>query len=213
MNDIRAKYDRLAAQFSTASYANLGFYMRYRFELAVDWKPKLCPGDRVIEVGCGDGHLAELFVRNGFRYTGLDLSPQMVGVTQGRLDALDRETDCFVADVNHWRPTGEADAVIGYMRSFFAYVNEPSILLARLARHVRKKIIVDLDPRRTSIADATTMLRKAGFRHVEWRPFLVPNSRRMPVSVLRLMSLCEGLPVVRSVPLRWKFHVLLKGEV
>jgi hypothetical protein len=46
--------------------------MRRRLILAATWGKALHVGDSVVEFGCGDGYLAQLFVQEGFHYRGLD---------------------------------------------------------------------------------------------------------------------------------------------
>ena len=55
------KYNLVAKDFSIKEYANLPFYMQHHFDIAINWETKLVPGGRVLELGCGDGYLVELF--------------------------------------------------------------------------------------------------------------------------------------------------------
>jgi len=112
------------------------------------------------------------------------------------------------------RMSQPVDAVVSYMRAFFTYVRDPLAVLKQLRPYVCKKIIIDLEPRRAiSIKDAVEIVKKAGFENVRWRPFFVPEDKRLPKQLLKSLVACETIPVLRSVPLRWKFHVVLKGEV
>jgi len=70
MSDLVTKYDRLAEKFAEREYANLRFYMQRRLTIATTWGRPLEPGDSVLELGCGDGYLAQLFVQNGLHYSG-----------------------------------------------------------------------------------------------------------------------------------------------
>lgn len=213
MTDPISKYDRLSERFAEKSYANLEFYMHHRFVLTVTWGTPLQRGDAILELGCGDGYLAQLFVQNGFHYCGVDISPKMVEAANQRLQAAGLSGKFLVADVNQLALSEPYDAVIAYMRTFFAYVRDPLIVLRKLRPFVRKKIIVDLNPRQDiSLADGIAMLQAAGFRRITWRSFFVPKEKRLPDWVLKTMIACEGIPLVRSIPLRWKFHCLLKGE-
>jgi len=98
--------------------------------------------------------------------------------------------------------------------SFFTFIRDLVILLQRVRPYIRKRIIVDLNPRgRITIPNAMDMLKTAGFQNIAWRPFFVPVTMKLPAAALRTLSVCESVPVLRSLPLRWKFNVLLKGEV
>lgn len=213
MSNYAAKYDRLAEGFSERTYTNLEFHAFRRFIVATRWGRSLEPGDSILELGCGDGYVAQYLAQYGLRYRGVDISANMVAASERRLHESGLHADFVVADVRYLQLPEPFDAVVSYMGSFFAYVDEPLAVLERLRPYVRKKIIVDLSPRhKVSLQSGLTMLRQAGFRHVTWRPFFVPQERPLPAWVLRLLVFCEDIPWLRTIPLRWKFHCLLKGE-
>lgn len=188
--------------------------MRRRLILAATWGKALHVGDSVVEFGCGDGYLAQLFVQEGFHYRGMDISRRMVAVAERRLSAADLTANFLTVDVDEVTLTEPVDAVVSYMGAFFTFIHDPLTLLQRIRPYIRKKIIVDLNPRgRITIPNAMDMLKTAGFQNIAWRPFFVPVTVKLPAAALRTLSLCEGVPVLRSLPLRWKFNVLLKGEV
>lgn len=99
------------------------------------------------------------------------------------------------------------------MRTFFHYIKDLLNVFRRLKPFVRKKLIIDFNPRKDlSIKETMMLLKEMDFWHVNWRLFLVPQSKRLPKWCLKVWSACERVPIVRSFPLRWKFHCLLKGE-
>lgn len=207
------KYDRVADGFAERSWANLEFDMGHRFALATGWGAAIDPGDSVLEFGCGDGYLAQLFAQSQRSYHGIDQAPQMVLMAQRRLAQAGLKAEFAVADVQEYSLAAPVDAVVSYMGAFFTFVPDPLSLLRRLRPQVRKKIILDLNPRgRTDLASAIRMLEAAGFDHVTWRPFLVPMSVKLPQAALAVLASMEVVPLLRSLPLRWKFDVLLKGE-
>src|SRR5207249_9607257 len=105
------------------------------------------------------------------------------------------------------------DAIVSYMGAFFTFVQDPLSLLQRVRPRIRKKIILDLNPRgRIDLTSAIEMLKAAGFRKVTWRPVFVPVSVKLPDLALKVLALSEEIPIVRSLPVRWKFNVLVKGE-
>lgn len=213
MTRVRDKYNRLAEGFAEDSYANLEFYMRHRLNLVKRWGSPLHQGDSILELGCGDGYLAQLFAESGFQYWGMDISPRMVGAAERRLQGSGLSARFLVSDVNEVSLPGSYDAVVSFMRTFFSYVRDPMTTLGALRHYVRKKLVIDLDPRHDcSIQKAIRIMEGTGFRNVVWRPFFVPQGRRLPLWLLKALIGCEGIPVVRSLPLGWKFHCLLKGE-
>jgi SAM-dependent methyltransferase len=208
------KYNSFAEGFAERTWANLAFDMRRRFILATAWGETLEVGDSVVEFGCGDGYLAQLFVQEGFHYQGLDISPRMVAVAERRLAAAELTASFLAMDVDQVSLTEPVDAAVSYMGAFFTFIKDPLTLLQRVRPYVRKKIIVDLNPRgHITIPNAMNILKTAGFQNIGWRPFFVPVTMKLPATALRTLSVCESVPVLRSLPLRWKFNVLLKGEV
>ena len=208
------KYNDLAEGFAEQTWANLAFDMRRRLVLTTTWGKALHAGDSVVEFGCGDGYLAQLLVQEGFDYRGLDISPRMVAAAESRLSRAKLTASFLAVDVDQVSLTQPVDAAVSYMGAFFTFIDDPLTLLRRIRPYIRKKIIVDLNPRgRVTIPNAMDMLKTAGFQNIDWRPFFVPVSMALPVAALRTLSLCENVPVLRSLPLRWKFNVLLKGEV
>jgi SAM-dependent methyltransferase len=207
------KYNSFAKGFAERTWANLAFDMRRRFILATTWGKPLEVGDSLVEFGCGDGYLAQLFVRDGFRYRGLDISPAMVAMAQQRLAAAELTARFIEVDIDQFSLTQPIDAAVSYMGAFFSFIHDPLILLQRVRPYIRKKIIVDLNPRgQITILQAMDMLKTAGFKNIAWRPFFVPVTMKLPEAALKTLSVCESVPVLRSLPLRWKFNVLLKGE-
>jgi SAM-dependent methyltransferase len=209
-----AKYNDLADGFAERTWANLAFDMRRRLILTTTWGKALYAGNSVVEFGCGDGYLAQLLVQEGFHYRGLDISPKMIAAAERRLLGAERAFSFMEADIDRVSLTEPVDAAVSYMGAFFTFIRDPLTLLQRIRPHIRKKIIVDLNPREhITIPNAMDMLQTAGFRNVAWRPFFVPVATKLPAAALKTLSLCEGMPVLRRLPLRWKFNVLLKGEV
>jgi len=207
------KYDLLADGFAERTWANLRFEMQRRLALSITWGSRLNAADSVLEFGCGDGYLAQLFVKSGLSYRGMDRSPKMIVMAERRLMAVGLKARFEVSDVSDLSLTEPVDAIVSYMGTFFTFVQEPLTLLRRVRPRIRKKIILDLNPRgRIDLASAIAVLQAAGFRKVTWRPVFVPTSVKLPDFALRALTLSEEIPVVRNLPIRWKFNILLKGE-
>jgi SAM-dependent methyltransferase len=210
---LMKKYDQIAEGFAEHSYANLPFDMHRRFTIATTWGGPLPPGDSVLELGCGDGYLAQFFVQQGLCYRGVDISPRMVTMAEQRLREAGSKAEFVVTDVSQMPLSEPFDVVVSFMGAFFTYVSNPLSVLTQFRPYIRKKIILDLNPRgNIPVRAAIEMLRKAGFRNIAWRPFFVPSAKKLPTSMLKMLVVCESIPVLRSFPLSWKFLCLLKGE-
>jgi SAM-dependent methyltransferase len=169
-------------------------------------------GGSVLELGCADGFSTECMARSGLLVTGVDASPEMLAAASSRFRAAGLDSNFLQADVNLWEPDASFDVVLGQMFTFFCYVTDPVATLTRLAGHALMKLLVDVDPRLTSIDEAVAAVRAAGFPSVTWRPFFVPQSRRLPPIALRALRVAERTPIARDAILRRKFQVVVKGE-
>lgn len=207
---LAGKYDRLAPTYSTR-YRDPGAIACRQVTLATRWGSSLPLGGRVLELGCSDGFVTSEFVRGGYAVTGVDLSPGMIAAAHERLRREGLDADLRVASVESFQPEEDYDVILGLMWTFFAYVGDPTPVLRRLAAASRK-VLVDVNPRQLPLRDAVRQVRNAGFTSVEWRPFLVPQRVRVPGPVRTILDLAERVPVLRGVPLRWKFTAVIKGE-
>jgi 2-polyprenyl-3-methyl-5-hydroxy-6-metoxy-1,4-benzoquinol methylase len=169
------------------------------------------PGDDVVELGCADGFVTLALARAGYRVTAVDLSPRMVEVARDRLAREGLEARFVVADVREMDWSGSPSAVLGLMRSFFSYVEEPASVLRAIAAHTGK-VLVDADPRRSDLEACEAMILGAGFERVARRPMFVPTRYRTSAPVRAALRAAEVTPGLRSLILRRKFLVALKGE-
>ncbi|MFZ6030654.1 MAG: class I SAM-dependent methyltransferase [Chloroflexota bacterium] len=63
---------------------------------------QLHPGQRALDLGCGDGRMAEyLSDRSGAHFTGLDYIPQAIEQARQRTAAKAERLDFIVGDINH----------------------------------------------------------------------------------------------------------------
>lgn len=210
---LAEKYDRAADGFAENTYANLKFDMHRRLTIVTKWGIPLQRGDSVLEVGCGDGYLAQLLVQHGLNYHGADISPKMVTNAEQRLKKRGLKGEFLVVAVDEMSLSQPFDAIVSYMGAFFTFVQDPLTWLRRVRPRIRKKIILDLNPRgRVDLTSAIVMLKAAGFRKVTWRPVFVPMTLKLPDLALRALAVSEEIPILRNLPMRWKFNVLVKGE-
>lgn len=130
IDEVRRAYDTVARQYHT----------RFADELAQKpydraWLDRFAAGcargDRVIEVGCGDGHVAAYLADRGVRVDGLDLSPEMVAVARSAYPALAFTSGNLLA-------LPFADASVDAVVAFYSIVNlEPDDCAAAFAEFRR----------------------------------------------------------------------------
>lgn len=208
---VREKYDRVAESYS-GRYADPDAVAARQLDLICRWGTRMDPGSTVLEAGCGDGFSTVGFAQAGLRVTAFDQSPKIAAVTKARLTAAGVRADVFASDLNDLQIRGSFDTVAAFMGAFFAYVDDPLATLKKLAAATRVKLLVDLNPRATPLADAMDLVRAAGFPDVDWRAFLVPLRFRVPRPARAVLRSLERAPVVTPLLLRYKFRVVVKGE-
>ena len=82
--------------WSQREYADPVPYLRHRAEVIVSLGPRLEPGDRLLDLACGDGGLADFLP--GIEYLGVDGNPKMVE------EARSKGRDIIEADLNDFEP-------------------------------------------------------------------------------------------------------------
>ena len=164
------KYAPKAERWTDEAYADAGAYLAHRAELIVSLGPKVEPGDVVLDLACGDGGLADHLA--GFRYTGVDASPEMV-------DAARRhERDVVLGDLNDYEPPQPVVATTCFRAIYYAR-NRPAFF-RRVAGYTERKFVFDLNPRQYRVDDVRQELRAAGFDRLELRPFFSPQRVSLP---------------------------------
>jgi SAM-dependent methyltransferase len=210
-DDVARRYDRVAETYSTR-YADPQAVAAYFVGLVATWGEPAPAGSSVLEVGCADGFITEALCLAGYQVTAVDLSPEMVRTSRERLAARGLEADVRVGDVGSFDPDGSWDVLLGTMRTFYAYVDDPTSALARIAPSVASKAIVDLNPRTHAIDRAREDLRAAGFGATSWRPAAIPTRYRVGRVGRVALELTLRVAPARDAVLRRKLNVLVLGE-
>jgi SAM-dependent methyltransferase len=181
MKDLRAQYSVQADRWSDEQYADARAYLGHRAHLVRSLGPALDPGDLVLDLACGDGGLARHLA--GLRYLGLDANEAMVAA------ARRRGVEAVTGDLNEFEPP-EPVAATTLFRALY-YVRDRPAFFRRVAGYTRTKLVFDLNPRQYRVDDVRSELAAAGFARLELRPFLVPQTRALPATVLRVLVALE----------------------
>jgi trans-aconitate methyltransferase len=122
--------DSPAQDWSAEGYARNARFVAELGEPVVDWlAPK--PGERVLDVGCGDGALTASIVARGADVVGVDSSPSLVEAARARgIDA--RVLDVYALPFREEFDAAFSNAALHWMR-------EPDLALANIARALRTR--------------------------------------------------------------------------
>jgi SAM-dependent methyltransferase len=191
---IEQQYAAQAERWSDEQYADPTGYLRHRAELVVSLGPRLEPGDRLLDLACGDGGLAAHLP--GLAYLGADANPAMVAA------ARTRGVEAVEADLNDYEPP-EPVAATTLFRALY-YARNRRTLFRHVAGYTEKKLVFDFSPRRYRLDEIRGDLEAAGFDRLELRPFLVPQTRALPEALQRALVALEPTPLGRAA-LRVRF--------
>ena len=196
-----AKYAGAAERWSEEAYADSVAYLRHRAELIVSLGPPLEPGDRILDLACGDAGLAD-FLRP-YEYLGVDASEEMVRAARARGAHVE------LADLNDYEPP-EPVAATTCFRAIY-YARDRRELFRRVAGYTEKKLVFDLNPRQYDVDDVRADLAAAGFDRVTLRPFFVPQTRALPAALATLLRAAERSGPVARAALRFRFTYLVSA--
>jgi SAM-dependent methyltransferase len=189
------KFDRLATGYSARTYADPERHAARRADAILAARPRTARGESVLDLGCGDGTMAGQLAGRGLRYRGVDASPGMIDEARRRFPALQFE----VARSEDYEPPEPVDVTI--CLNAFYYPQDQIEFFRRVASYTRAKFVFDFRPSAGAAlpydpAPVLGNLQAGGFADVELLPFFLPQSRRLPPSVIALVGALE-----RSGPL------------
>ncbi len=100
MPDFTELKQRQAAVWSAGKFEDVADTLRDMHVALVEaLDPQ--PGERLLDVGCGAGNLAELAAGTGARVTGIDLSPRLVEVAKARAETGGYEIEYRLGDAEN----------------------------------------------------------------------------------------------------------------
>ena len=180
-------------------YADPVPYLRHRGELVLSLGPRLEPGDRLCDLACGDGGLADFLP--GIEYVGVDADPRMVdeGRSKGR--------ELAHADLNEFEPDGSVAATTIFRAIYYA--RDRLALFRHVAGYTERKLVFDLNPRQYRLEEVAADLRAAGLPRIATRPFFVPQTVALPGPLALALVAAERAGPVARLALRYRFTYLV----
>jgi SAM-dependent methyltransferase len=207
MSTPEEKYDALADGFSEREYADPVRYSAGRARLVVELGPRLERGATVVDLGCGDGIMADPLGAYGLVYTGVDLSSQMVEAARRLHPGL-----TFVIERSEvYRPAEPVDATI-CLRAF-SYPEDRLAFFRSVAGYTKQKFVLDFRQRERSAALIERDLRAAGFTRIEMRPYFVPQRRSLPALAVNVLEALERTGPIAMFLSRYTGRVFCSASV
>ena len=226
MTDKAGQFAGKAERWSQTAYASPDAYLAHRAELVATLGTELAPDDEVLDLACGDGGLGPHLLARGLRYRGVDAEPAMAeAAAQLLASARDSDNACVEStqalsaveravveqgELDTYEPPAPVAATTVFRAIYYA--RDRPAFFARARSFTEKKLVFDLNPRQYRVAEIVSELEVAGFRRVVMRPFLVPQTRRLPGAAVRLAIAAETTPLAR-LALRRRFTYLVAALI
>jgi SAM-dependent methyltransferase len=189
-----------ADRWSDEAYADPHAYLGHRADLVCALGPPLAPGERVLDLACGDGGLGEILLGRGLRYSGVDASSAMVAAARRRLAGA---AEIVEADLDAYVPPAPVAATTVFRAVYYAH--DRAAFFHHVARFTEKKLVFDLNPRRYSLGEVRAELKRAGFARLDLQPFFVPQQVALPEPARRLLLGAERVRPLASLLLLLRF--------
>jgi magnesium-protoporphyrin O-methyltransferase len=169
-------------------------------------------GWRILDAGCGAGHLSLELARRGADVVGIDLSPEMVRFAEGQAEAAGLSSRVhFVAGDMLSEAHGRFDAVVA-MDSLIHYRAEDVVTaVARLAGHTENRILFTLAPRTPLLATMHTIGRL--FPRGDRAPAIEPASLERMARRLERDPRLDGWKTGHSTRVSSGFYISQSMEV
>ena len=206
--DLVEKYDSLARGFSRREYADPVRYYRRRAQAVLEVGPRLDRGDRLLDLGCGDGEAAPPLLDHGLVYHGVDASPEMIAVAR---EQLGERATFDLGPFETYTPPAQVTATTCFRAVYYA--EDLRGFFAHVRSYTERKFVFDFALHDFDRDRIVGDLRAAGFGRVELRPFLYPQHYAPPRPVDALLRAAErtGPLVYPLLKLRFTYVVSASG--
>jgi len=201
------QYARQAEGWTERVYADAEAYLSHRADLVIALGPRLEPADEVLDLACGDGGLGELLLERGFRYRGVDATPEMVDAAGRRLGG---RAPVELGDLDDYVPPAPVAATTVFRAVY--YTRDRRAFFRHVAGFTERKLVFDLNPRQYRLDDVLGDLRGAGLGRVALRPFFVPQTVALPRPLLEAAMTLERSGPLARLALRFRFTYLVAAS-
>jgi SAM-dependent methyltransferase len=188
--------------WSEREYADPVPYLRHRAELIVSLGPRLEHGDRLCDLACGDGGLADFLT--GIEYVGVDADPRMVE------EARSKGREIAYADLNEFVPDRPVAATTVFRAIYYA--RDRLAFFRHIAGYTERKLVFDLNPRQYRLEDMAADLREAGLTNIAMRPFFVPQTVSLPRPLAAAFVAAERAGPLARLALRVRFTYVVAAS-
>jgi SAM-dependent methyltransferase len=202
MTDV-GQYDSVAERWGEEAYADPAGYLARRAQLIVSLGPRLQPGDRVLDLACGDGGLGEHLLPFGVQYLGVDASAPMVEAARRRLAG---RANVELGDLNDFRPAERVTATTCFRAIYYA--RNRAAFFRSVAEYTERKLVFDLNPRQYAFAEVERDVRAAGFSRLDTRPFFTPQRVALPAPLAAALRAAERWDALARLLLRVRFTLV-----
>ncbi len=127
-----AKYFQRYAQYYDLIYQDKDYGVECDFVEAALRKYSHRPVKSLLDMGCGTGNHSIPLARRGYRMTGIDLSPVMLGQAREKAKAAGLEISLHHGDIRDFTPGGKFDGCL-CMFTVLGYLQETKDVLSALA--------------------------------------------------------------------------------
>jgi SAM-dependent methyltransferase len=180
-------------------YADPVPYLRHRAELIRSLGPPLEQGERLVDLACGDGGLADFLP--GVEYLGVDADPRMVA------EAASKGRRIVHSDLNDFTPDRPAAATTLFRALYYA--RDRRAFFRHVADYTERKLVFDVNPRQYRIESVLADLAASGWPSTALRPFFVPQTRALPGPIGAALVAAEHAGPAARLVLRFRFTYLV----
>lgn len=133
------------------------------------------PGERILDLGCGTGHLTAKIAETGAIATGIDADPTMIAAAQHAYPDL----ELAIADARHFQVAEPLDAI--FSNAVLHWIQAPDAVIQQVTQALKPggRFVAEFGGKGNVAAIATTLfsvLKEFGYAACDrWHPWYFPS--------------------------------------